>query len=59
MPKKTTINQEKYDKKNIKQYTLKLHKENDKDIIDAIDVTVPENKQGSIKELIRRGIYGE
>lgn len=53
MKKKSSINQEKYDKKNIIQLSLKLHKTNDKDIIDAID---PNNKQGSIKKLIRKGI---
>ena len=53
MAKRNTINQAKYDKENIERYYLKLHKKNDKDIIDAID---PKNKQGSIKELLRRGI---
>lgn len=53
MAKKTTINQEKYDRVHIERYTLKLHKTNDKDIIDAID---QKNKQGSIKKLIRRGL---
>lgn len=53
MPKKNTVNQMKYDKENIARYYLKLHKENDKDIIDAID---PNNKQGSIKELLRKAI---
>lgn len=53
MAKKNSIRQEKYDKKHTKQYTLKLHNENDKDIINAID---PNNKQGSIKRLIRRGL---
>ena len=53
MPKKTTVNQTKYDKANMERYYLKLHKINDKDIIDNID---PENKQGSIKQLIRLGI---
>lgn len=53
MAKKNTINQMKYDKENIERYYLKLHKENDKDIIDAIDQN---NKQGSIKELLRKAI---
>ena len=53
MKKKSSINQEKYDKAHIKQYSLKLHTKNDKDIIDEID---PNNKQGSIKRLIRKGI---
>ena len=53
MAKKSTISQAKYDKENILKYSLKLHKENDKDIIEAID---PNNKQGSIKNLIRKAI---
>lgn len=53
MPKKATINQLKYDKEHMVRYYLKLNKKNDKDIIDNID---PNNKQGSIKELIRLGI---
>lgn len=53
MPKKSTINQAKYDKEHIEKYYLKLHKEKDKDIIKEIN---PKNKQGSIKELLRRGI---
>ena len=55
MAKKTSMYQAKYDKEHIVRYFLKLHKENDKDIIDAID---PNNKQGSIKELIRKAIKG-
>lgn len=53
MATKQSINQAKYDKENMVRYHLKLHKINDKDIIDKID---PKNKQGSIKELIRKGI---
>lgn len=53
MTKKITINQMKYDKEHVERYYLKLHKENDKDIIEAIN---PNNKQGSIKELIRKGM---
>ncbi len=56
MPKKSTINQSKYDKENMERYYLKLHKEKDKDIIDMIDIN---NKQGSIKKLIRAGIQKE
>lgn len=56
VPKKTTINQLKYDKTHITRCSLKLHNKNDKDIIDAID---PENKQKSIKELIRKGLENE
>lgn len=53
MVKKASVNQAKYDKEKMERYYLKLHKVNDKDIIDMID---PNNKQGSIKELIRKGI---
>ncbi len=53
MAKKNTINQAKYDKEHIERYYLKLHKEHDKDIIQAID---PDNKQGSIKALLRKAI---
>lgn len=53
MATKQSINQAKYDKENMVRYHLKLHKINDKDIIDKIDRN---NKQGSIKELIRKGI---
>lgn len=53
MAKKATITQLKYDTAHITRYSLKLHNKNDKDIIDAID---PENKQKSIKDLIRKGI---
>ena len=53
MAKKNTISQMKYDKEFIERYYLKLHKEKDKDIIEAID---PNNKQGSIKDLIRNGL---
>lgn len=53
MANKRTINQAKYDKEHMERYYLKLHKIKDKDIIENID---PNNKQGSIKELIRKGI---
>lgn len=53
MAKRTSINQAKYDKEHVEKYFLKLHKENDKDIIKAIN---PANKQGSIKALIRKGL---
>lgn len=53
MVNKRSINQTKYDKEHMERYYLKLHKINDKDIIDLID---PKNKQGSIKKLIRKGI---
>lgn len=51
--KKTSINQAKYDAKYIMNVSLKLHKVNDKDIIEALDLS---NKQGSIKKLIRKGL---
>lgn len=51
--KKSSINQAKYDAAHIMKISLKLHKENDKDIIEAMDLN---NKQGSIKKLIRQGI---
>lgn len=53
MAKKSSVHQAKYDKEHIVRYYLKLHKDNDKDIIEAID---PNNKQGSIKELLRKAI---
>ncbi len=53
MAKKISEYQAKYDKEHIERYYLKLHKEKDKDIIEAID---PNNKQGSIKELLRKGL---
>ena len=53
MVKKASVNQAKYDKEKMERYYLKLHKVNDKDIIDKIDQN---NKQGSIKKLIRKGI---
>lgn len=56
MANKSSIIQAKYDKKNIMQISLKLHKTKDKDIIDAIDNN---NKQGSIKKLIRRGLKND
>ena len=42
-----------YDKNNRIKITVQLSKLNDKDIIEKIDMN---NKQGSIKELIRKGI---
>ncbi len=53
MAKKASINQSKYDNEHIMKISLKLHKQNDKDIIDAINLR---NKQGSIKELLRIAI---
>jgi len=45
--------QKKYDDKNTMRISLKLNINTDKDIIDKIDMN---NKQSSIKELIRKGI---
>lgn len=45
--------QKKYDDKNTIRISLKLNINTDKDIIDKID---PNNKQSSIKQLIRKGI---
>ena len=42
-----------YNKKNIQIVTLKFHKVNDADIIEAVGT---ENKQGTIKKLIRKGM---
>lgn len=47
------FNKSEYDKENRLKITLFLSKENDKDIIKAIDMS---NKQGSIKQLIRKAI---
>lgn len=60
MAKPASISQAKYDKKHIYQVTLKLHKENDKDIISAIenlDDFERIGKQGSIKKLLRFAIH--
>ena len=43
---------DKYDKKNTKQIAIKLNKNTDADIIEYLDSI--ENKQGLIKELIRK-----
>ena len=47
------FNKAEYDKEKRLKITLFLNRENDKDIIEAIDF---DNKQGSIKELIRKAI---
>lgn len=47
------FNKKEYDKNNRIKITIQLNNKNDKDIIEAIDMN---NKQGSIKELIRKGI---
>lgn len=43
-----------YDKKNMKGLYIKLHKKNDKDIIDKLEQV--ESKQGYVKELIRNDL---
>ena len=50
MPKKSTINQMKYDKQHRRVYGFRLHNENDKAIIDKL-ASVP-SMQGYIKQLI-------
>jgi hypothetical protein len=47
------FNKSEYDKNNRVKISLFLNQINDKDIIDAID---PNNKQGSIKALLRKAI---
>ena len=39
-----------------KRYSLNLHLETDKDIIEAIDREISGNSQASIKQLIRRAL---
>lgn len=43
-----------YDEKNTVQIKLKLNRKTDKDILEALDHS--ENKQGYIKELIRKDL---
>ena len=50
------FDKKKYDNEKRLKITLFLNKENDKDIIEAIDM---ENKNGSIKSLIRKAIKKE
>lgn len=45
----------KYNKKNILNVSLKLHKSNDADIIEALENS-DKSKQATIKMLIRKGI---
>lgn len=49
--------QKKYDAAHTKQFQMKLHLENDKDILEWLDRQ--SSKQGAIKELIRRQIAEE
>lgn len=46
--------QDKYDKENTKRVTFKLNLKTDADIVEYLDSC--ENKQGTIKRLIREGI---
>lgn len=46
--------QERYDKKNTKNFTMKLNLKNDSDIFEWLDKQ--SSKQGAIKELIRKEI---
>lgn len=54
MKDKKYLSQEKYDKANTVRVTLKLNLNTDKDILENIDM---ENKQASIKKLIRKALY--
>ena len=47
--------QKKYDDKNCMRISLKLNYNTDADIIEKVDIN---NKQASIKKLIRKGIEG-
>ena len=44
--------QKEYAKKNLVMVMVKLHRDKDKDILDALD----DNKAGSIKRLVRVGL---
>ena len=57
MPKKSTIRQARYDATHIVQVKMKLHRVNDKDILDKLEAV--ENKQGYIKDLIRKDLASE
>lgn len=46
--------QAKYNKEKCTHFSIKLHNENDKDIIDLLNNA--ENKQALIKESLRRGL---
>ena len=54
MPSKATIRQARYDSTHRRTYGLRLHNENDKDIIEKL-ASVP-SMQGYIKQLIREDI---
>lgn len=49
--------QKKYDAAHTKQFQMKLHRENDKDILEWLEKQP--SKQGAIKELIRKQIREE
>lgn len=49
--------QKKYDAAHTRQFQMKLHLENDKDILEWLDRQP--SKQGAVKELIRRQIEEE
>ena len=51
---RTYASQEKYDKTNTVQFKMKLNKKTDSDIIEWLE-NQP-NKQGAIKELIRKNL---
>lgn len=53
-PKKSTIRQAKYDAKAIRRYGFKLHKVNDRDIIEKFDSV--KSIQGYVKMLVRKDI---
>ena len=58
MVRKSQLNaQDKYDAKNTKQFKMKLNIKTDADILAKLDLV--DNKQGYIKELIRRDISGK
>ena len=48
---------ERYDAANTIQFKMKLNKTTDADVIDRLNAT--DNKQGYLKELIRRDIAGK
>ena len=54
MPNKASIRQARYDSTHCKVYTIKLHLENDKDIVEKLS-SVP-SMQGYIKQIIREDI---
>lgn len=57
MAQKDSLRSMKYDRDNTTRLYIKLNKTHDADIIDRLDSV--ENKQGYVKELIRKDIRGE